>query len=48
MNRILLKNNSVVTFSERPGLEFNIDKLIGKGSSCVVYHAVCPIILSIY
>lgn len=41
MNRILLKNNSVVTFSERPGLEFNIDKLIGKGSSCVVYHAVC-------
>ena len=41
MNRILLENNSVITFSERPGLEFNIDKLIGKGSSCVVYHAVC-------
>ena len=41
MNRILLKDNGVITFDERPGLEFNIDKLIGKGSSCVVYHAVC-------
>ena len=41
MNRILLRNNSVITFDERPGLEFNIDKLIGKGSSCVVYHTVC-------
>lgn len=43
MNRTLLNahNSNVITFAERPGVEFRISaKEIGRGASCVVYHAV--------
>ena len=44
MNRTLLNGcngNTVITFTERPNIEFHIsEKEIGRGASCVVYHAV--------
>lgn len=43
MNRISLdelNNNTIVSFDERPGVDFVIRKEIGRGASCVVYHAV--------
>lgn len=43
MNRILLNelnNNGLIEFVERPGIKFEIKSLIGKGASCVVYHAI--------
>lgn len=44
MNRTLLNEqneSSVITFAERPGVEFRIsEKEIGRGASCIVYHAV--------
>lgn len=42
MNRTLLNGcNAVITFAERPNIEFHIsEKEIGRGASCVVYHAV--------
>ena len=44
MNRTLLNENgqnTVITFTERPGVEFQISKKeIGRGVSCIVYHAV--------
>lgn len=43
MNRILLhesNNNLPLTFGELPGVQFKITKSIGRGASCVVYHAV--------
>jgi len=44
MNRVLLntnKNNSVIRFVQRPDVEFRISqKEIGRGASCIVYHAV--------
>ena len=40
MNRTALKENTLMTFSERPGVNFEIKKVIGRGASCIVYHAV--------
>lgn len=43
MNRTLLnsQNRNVITFAERPGVEFQIsEKEVGRGASCIVYHAV--------
>lgn len=42
MNRTLLNGcNAVITFAEQPNIEFHIsEKEIGRGASCVVYHAV--------
>ena len=44
MNRTLLNNqecNQVISFAERPGVEYKIsEKEIGRGASCIVYHAV--------
>lgn len=41
MSRVLLKND--VTFCREDGskVTFHIEKKIGSGASCVVYHAVC-------
>ncbi len=43
MNRVSLNelnNNAAITFDERPGIDFEISKEIGRGASCIVYHAV--------
>ena len=44
MNRTLLNacnGNSAISFAERPNLEFHISaKEIGRGASCIVYHAI--------
>ena len=42
MNRTLLnaQSGNVITFAERPGVRFEIKKEIGRGASCIVYHAV--------
>ena len=43
MNRTLLneQNSSrIITFVERPGIEFRISEEVGRGASCIVYHAV--------
>lgn len=44
MKRTLLNEcngNAVITFTERPNIEFHIsEKEIGRGATCVVYHAV--------
>lgn len=44
MNRTLLidlKTVFVLSFAERPGVTFQITDVIGRGASCVVYHAIC-------
>lgn len=45
MNRTLLNERNscaAISFAERPGVEFHIsEREIGRGSSCIVYHAVC-------
>ena len=35
-----MKINGAITFSERSGVQFEIKEEIGRGASCVVYHAV--------
>ena len=41
MNRVsLTNNNSVITFEERAGVQFQIQEEIGRGASCIVYYAV--------
>ncbi len=42
MNRVSLNelnNNAAITFDERPGIDFEISKEIGRGASCIDYHA---------
>ena len=41
MKREALSKNTILHFSERPNIEFRIDREIGRGSSCIVYHAIC-------
>ena len=41
MNRILLNTqHKPLTFSERPGITYEIKGEVGRGASCIVYHAV--------
>ena len=44
MNRTLLSDltrEPVLSFAERPGMIFQITDVVGRGASCVVYHAIC-------
>ena len=44
MNRKLLNELNreyIVSFEERPDVDFKITSVIGRGASCVVYHAIC-------
>ena len=43
MNRTVLSDlngTPVLSFAERPGITFRITDVIGRGASCVVYHAI--------